>query len=55
MFRPDPDPQPWLNPNSIGVEILLNSMGGGGSIGPCLCFDILIDQKLNFIRFKLKL
>ena len=34
-------------PNSIGVKYSL-IMGGGGRFTPCLCFDLLIFQKLLF-------
>ena len=43
-----------FNPNSIGVKYsLMVFFLGGGSIGPCLCFDLLMGQKLNSICFEL--
>ena len=37
-----------LRPNHNGVKYSLIVQGGGGAIGPCLCFDLLIGQKLSF-------
>ena len=42
-----------FNPNSIRVK-LLNNVGGKQNT-PCLCFDLVIGQKLKLFYFLLKL
>ena len=37
-----------LNPDSIVVKYFLIVWGGGGLLTPCLCFELLIGQKLFF-------
>ena len=44
----------FFNPNSMGYYALI-VLEGVGKDRPCLCFDLLIDQKLNLVYFELKL